>query len=128
MLELNPNDNQGIRYVLAGHLLARNDIKALKKLFKKYVPQLGFIALYARRLFSLSGTAIQRPTNWPRKRGWPTAMYPVFCPASSSSSPPWMATSPWAAKTRQVNMSKKTAKPGRRHLARSNGWRKRPGN
>ncbi len=36
MLELNPNDNQGIRYLLAGHLLARNDIKALKKLIRKY--------------------------------------------------------------------------------------------
>jgi tetratricopeptide (TPR) repeat protein len=36
MLELNPNDNQGIRYLLAGHLLARNDIKALKTLIKQY--------------------------------------------------------------------------------------------
>lgn len=36
MLELNPNDNQGIRCVLAGHLLARNDIKTLKKLLKQH--------------------------------------------------------------------------------------------
>ncbi|NGO54645.1 tetratricopeptide repeat protein [Allomesorhizobium camelthorni] len=36
MLELNPNDNQGIRYVLAGHLLARNEIKPLKKLLKQF--------------------------------------------------------------------------------------------
>ncbi|RUX11572.1 tetratricopeptide repeat protein, partial [Mesorhizobium sp. M2A.F.Ca.ET.042.01.1.1] len=36
MLKLNPNDNQGIRYVLAGHLLARDDIKALKKLIRQY--------------------------------------------------------------------------------------------
>ncbi|WP_173514836.1 tetratricopeptide repeat protein [Sinorhizobium psoraleae] len=48
MLELNPNDNQGIRYVLAGHLLARNDIKALKNLFKKYKEDCAAaMALYA---------------------------------------------------------------------------------
>lgn len=36
MLELNPNDNQGIRFVLAAHLLAQRDITALKKLIKQY--------------------------------------------------------------------------------------------
>ena len=36
MLELNPNDNQGIRYLLAAQLLAQNDIEALKKLIKQY--------------------------------------------------------------------------------------------
>ncbi len=35
-LKLNPNDNQGIRYVLAGHLLELGDTVALKKLIKKY--------------------------------------------------------------------------------------------
>lgn len=37
MLKLNPNDNQGIRYVLARHLLELGDTVALKKLIKKYV-------------------------------------------------------------------------------------------
>lgn len=36
MLALNPNDNQGIRYVLASRLLARDDIEALKKLLEQY--------------------------------------------------------------------------------------------
>jgi hypothetical protein len=36
MLKLDPNDNQGIRYVLAGHLLELGDTAALKKLIKKY--------------------------------------------------------------------------------------------
>jgi len=36
MLELNPNDNQGIRYVLASHLLATNNIDRLKSLIGQY--------------------------------------------------------------------------------------------
>ena len=34
MLRLNPNDNQGIRYVLARCLMKRGDTKALKALFE----------------------------------------------------------------------------------------------
>jgi tetratricopeptide (TPR) repeat protein len=36
MLRLNPNDNQGIRYVLAGCLMKSGDTEALKKLLKRY--------------------------------------------------------------------------------------------
>lgn len=52
MLELNPNDNQGIRYVLAGHLLARNDIKALKKLLRKYEEDGSAAWLYTQALLA----------------------------------------------------------------------------
>lgn len=36
ILRLNPNDNQGIRYLLSECLLARDDIPSLRKLLKKY--------------------------------------------------------------------------------------------
>src|SRR5713226_6551800 len=36
MLTLNPNDNQGIRYVLARCLMRKGDTDALKKLLKQY--------------------------------------------------------------------------------------------
>src|SRR3546814_20139862 len=36
MLILNPNDNQGIRYLLATALLARDDIAGLKVLLNQY--------------------------------------------------------------------------------------------
>jgi tetratricopeptide (TPR) repeat protein len=36
MLRLNPNDNQGLRYVLAGCLMKSGDTEALKKLLKRY--------------------------------------------------------------------------------------------
>ena len=36
LLLLNPNDNQGIRYILAARLLDTGNIKALKKLLNKY--------------------------------------------------------------------------------------------
>ncbi len=52
MLGLNPNDNQGIRYVLASHLLERNDIGALKRLLKEYEDD-GFAAwLYTQALLA----------------------------------------------------------------------------
>lgn len=52
MLELNPNDNQGIRYALAGHLLARNDIKTLKKLLKQYEEDSAAAWLYTQALLA----------------------------------------------------------------------------
>src|SRR5271168_4741780 len=50
MLRLNPNDNQGIRYVLAACLMKRGDTEALKKLFKKYDEDGSALWLYSRAL------------------------------------------------------------------------------
>jgi tetratricopeptide (TPR) repeat protein len=50
MLRLNPNDNQGIRYVLAGCLMKRGDTVALKELFKKYDEDGSALWLYNRAL------------------------------------------------------------------------------
>ena len=52
MLDLNPNDNQGIRYVLAGHLLARNDVDALKALLKRYEDDASAAWLYTQTLLA----------------------------------------------------------------------------
>ncbi|HET9537462.1 MAG TPA: hypothetical protein VFP43_19330 [Mesorhizobium sp.] len=52
MLKLNPNDNQGIRYVLAGHLLARDDITGLRKLLKQYDDDCAAAWLYTRALLA----------------------------------------------------------------------------
>jgi len=50
MLRLNPNDNQGIRYVLAACLMKRSDTEALKALFKKYDEDGSALWLYSRAL------------------------------------------------------------------------------
>src|SRR6266487_585120 len=50
MLRLNPNDNQGIRYVLAGCLMKRGDTEALEELFKKYDEDGSALWLYSRAL------------------------------------------------------------------------------
>jgi tetratricopeptide (TPR) repeat protein len=50
MLRLNPNDNQGIRYVLASCLMKRGDTGALKELFKKYDEDGSALWLYSRAL------------------------------------------------------------------------------
>ena len=50
MLTLNPNDNQGIRYVLAACLLERGDMEALKKLLTQYDEDGSTLWLYTRAL------------------------------------------------------------------------------
>jgi len=50
MLMLNPNDNQGIRYVLARCLMRTGDSEALKKLLKQYNEDGSALWLYTRAL------------------------------------------------------------------------------
>jgi tetratricopeptide (TPR) repeat protein len=50
MLMLNPNDNQGIRYVLAECLMRRGDTEALKKLLKQYDEDGSALWLYTQAL------------------------------------------------------------------------------
>ena len=52
MLELNPNDNQGVRYVLTALLLERGDIEALKVLLKQYEDDGSPHWLYTRALIA----------------------------------------------------------------------------
>jgi tetratricopeptide (TPR) repeat protein len=50
MLELNPNDNQGVRYLLLGCLLRRDDAAAVKKLLAAYKDEWSACWLYTRAL------------------------------------------------------------------------------
>ena len=50
MLELNPNDNQGVRYLLAAELLRQGDMPALKKLIAAYKGEWSVFWLYTRAL------------------------------------------------------------------------------
>jgi tetratricopeptide (TPR) repeat protein len=50
MLKLNPNDNQGIRYLLLASLLRRDDISAVKKLLAEYPDEWSAYWLYTRAL------------------------------------------------------------------------------
>jgi tetratricopeptide (TPR) repeat protein len=52
MLRLNPNDNQGIRYLLAGCLLRRGDDDALEKLLASYKNEGSAFWLYTRALLA----------------------------------------------------------------------------
>ena len=47
MLELNPGDNQGVRYALLGSLLALNRLEEARKLFEKYPEEFEFNAAFA---------------------------------------------------------------------------------
>jgi tetratricopeptide (TPR) repeat protein len=52
LLRLNPNDNQGLRYVLAGWLLETGDDAALGQLFKQYQDDAAAAWLYTRALWT----------------------------------------------------------------------------
>ena len=52
MLRLNPNDNQGIRYVLAACLLKNGNIEALKSLLTQYEEDGSALWLYTRTLIA----------------------------------------------------------------------------
>lgn len=62
MLKLNPNDNQGIRYLLADSLLARDDITPLKKLIKKYKGDASAHWLYTQALLAFREKAANANT------------------------------------------------------------------
>jgi tetratricopeptide (TPR) repeat protein len=56
MLELNPNDNQGIRYALASCLMRNANIEALKRLFKQFDEDWSALWLYSRALIAFRET------------------------------------------------------------------------
>lgn len=51
MLELNPNDNQGIRYTLAVFLLEQNDFQGYEKLYKMFAGDSIAFSLYNHALY-----------------------------------------------------------------------------
>jgi tetratricopeptide (TPR) repeat protein len=57
MLTLNPNDNQGIRYVLARCLMKKGDTEALKQLLKQYDEDGSSLWLYTRALVAFRENA-----------------------------------------------------------------------
>ncbi len=61
MLQLNPNDNQGIRYLLAAHLLQQGDEAALNELLASYKDDGSAAWLYTQALlaFRQDGTSLQ---------------------------------------------------------------------
>ena len=52
MLELNPGDNQGIRYILLARLLRRDDVKAVEGLLGAYSEEWSVQWLYTRALLA----------------------------------------------------------------------------
>lgn len=52
MLKLNPNDNQGIRYLLSSYLLAFGENQKLEELFKNYEDDMSIFFVYDNVLFS----------------------------------------------------------------------------
>jgi tetratricopeptide (TPR) repeat protein len=63
MLKLNPGDNQGIRYLLLGCLLRRDDAAAVKKLLAAYKDEWSATWLYTRALVAFrEGHATEKKT------------------------------------------------------------------
>ena len=63
MLDLNPNDNQGIRYLLLGSLLRRDDIEGLKQLLGAYADEWSPYWLYTRALIAYREGCANEPAT-----------------------------------------------------------------
>jgi tetratricopeptide (TPR) repeat protein len=63
MLRLNPNDNQGIRYLLVDHLLEEGDDKGLGKLLNEYKEDASASWLYTRALWTFRQEGAGRKAN-----------------------------------------------------------------
>ena len=63
MLKLNPNDNQGIRYLLLGSLLRRDDIPALETLLADYPDEWSVYWLYTRALLAYRDDQASAPAT-----------------------------------------------------------------
>jgi tetratricopeptide (TPR) repeat protein len=71
MLRLNPNDNQGIRDVLAECLMQRGDMEALKKLLEQYDRDGSALWLYTRALVAFrEGDAGDNRAQELAKKAW----------------------------------------------------------
>jgi tetratricopeptide (TPR) repeat protein len=77
MLKLNPNDNQGIRYILAGCLLRQDNDGAFKELLAAYEDG------NASWLYARAGAATSRPWRWSARPGPRTSTCPPSWPARS---------------------------------------------
>ncbi len=100
MLELNPNDNQGIRYLLAAQLLAQNDIEALKS-SSSSTKETAVRSGCTRKPFSPSARMIPTPMNWLSRLGSRTTMCRLCSQITSPRSLLRMTTSSWAARVKQ---------------------------
>ena len=67
MLKLNPNDNQGIRYVLAERLMRSGDAKTLKKLLKQYDEDASAIWLYTQALIAIRDSEVEEAEELAKK-------------------------------------------------------------
>jgi tetratricopeptide (TPR) repeat protein len=63
MLHLNPNDNQGIRYLLLNCLMAEKDDKAAEELLKKYKGDIDATWYYSRALLTYRREGQSRRAN-----------------------------------------------------------------
>jgi tetratricopeptide (TPR) repeat protein len=75
MLRLNPNDNQGIRYVLAVCLMRSGDTEALKKLLKQYEEDGSALWLYTQALVAFRENKADNKAEELAKKAWSANTY-----------------------------------------------------
>ena len=83
MLKLNPGDNQGIRYLLLGSLLRRDDIPALETLLADYADEWSAYWLYTRALvaYRKGQGSVPATLKLLRDADPRTSTFPPFSPA-----------------------------------------------
>ena len=123
MLKLNPGDDQGIRYLLLGCLLRRNDISAVKELLAAYEDEWSASWLYTRALVAFrEGHAAEQQTAqlvqdaWSANQHVPAVLAGAVQPVTSESGYITMAEL-----TKLPTTSGIADRPGARRRAQSNG-------
>jgi hypothetical protein len=98
MLELNPNDNQGIRYLLLGCLLRRDDAAAVKELLAAYKDEWSACWLYTRALVAFrEGHASEQQAARLVQDAWSANQHlPAILAGTKPPVTPSAATSRWA--------------------------------
>ena len=123
MLKLNPGDNQGIRYLLLGCLLRRDDAAAVKELLAAYEDEWSATGSILGR-WSPSGKGMRRkrrPRGWCRTPGRPTSTCLPCWLEPSRRRPQRAATSRWAELTKRPTTSGIVDRLGARRPAQSYG-------
>ena len=123
MLRLNPNDNQGIRYVLAECLMKSGDTEALKNFLKQYDEDGSALWLYTQALVAFrENEAGDGKAEELAKEAWKANSHvPAVLAGTKKAKLRQMDTSRWAVKTRRLTTSRNGASIGIPRRARPTG-------
>ena len=122
MLELNTNDNQGLRYVLLTWLIMADENQTAQKLLDEHSEEISTFMEFTRVLLAYKETGdSEQARSKGQTRCWRTVMSPNILPIRGSGTPPATIILP-GRRAKRPGMLRSLASTGIARLARSHGW------